>query len=106
MIPLFVLDVVILFVFCLLQTPMFCRSNQFKDDNDPWKDKGDGVVNSQPQRMDNMVMLPCPQVGRSATNCSLYIYYVHFYHMARLRLRGVHITLAEKSIEILPQADI
>lgn len=40
------------------------KSAQFKEESDPWKDKGDGVVNSQPQRMENQVMLPCPQVGR------------------------------------------
>ncbi|XP_018014963.1 synaptosomal-associated protein 25 [Hyalella azteca] len=40
------------------------KSAQFKEESDPWKDKGDGVVNSQPQRLENQVMLPCPQVGR------------------------------------------
>jgi len=40
------------------------KTKSFKEESDPWKDKGDAVVSSQPQRMDNMVTLPCPQVGR------------------------------------------
>ncbi|KAF2360309.1 Target SNARE coiled-coil domain [Trinorchestia longiramus] len=42
------------------------RSSQFKEENDPWKDKGDGVVNSQPQRVNagNGSMVPGLQVGR------------------------------------------
>ncbi|XP_018009382.1 synaptosomal-associated protein 25 isoform X2 [Hyalella azteca] len=42
------------------------KSSQFKEENDPWKDKGDGVVNSQPQRVNagNGSMVPGLQVGR------------------------------------------
>jgi len=43
------------------------KGNQFKDENDPWKDKdkGDGVINSQPQRvMGNGAMPQGPQVAR------------------------------------------